>query len=80
MNKVSKEILQYIVDNYGKKTKTEMSEELGVTPRAIQDWSSVLRRAGINLPKGLRGESEGLTKEFVRDYLEKHPERRIKEE
>jgi len=78
-NKVTKEILQYIVDNYGKISIQEIADNLGVNKRAVQDWSSVLRRAGIDLPHALCG-SKSILKEFVREYLEKHPDKRKKYE
>jgi len=71
---VTKERLQYIVNNWDNMTSKEISENLGVKHLSVTSWIYSLRKQGINLKR--KGGQNGILRTFVNDYLEKHPERR----
>ncbi len=73
--KITKEMLQFIVDNYGEMPVVEISEKLGVPERKIKSWASIMRRSGVDIPKYQGGQYGSVIRAFVTEYLEKHPEK-----
>lgn len=72
--KITKEILQYVVDNWETTSAREMADKLGVKTQNVYGWVSAMRQQGINLTK--KGGQGGTIRNFVQDYLEKHPEKK----
>ena len=69
---LTKEDLQFIVDNWEKYSVKEVAEKLGMTSATVTSHVLTLRKLGVNIPRKSAPSTKNLLLEFASDWKEKH--------